>query len=462
MVPLRLSLRNFLCYRGQSELDLTGLRLACLCGDNGNGKSALLDAITWALWGRARGADDELIHMAESETEVDLEFLAGDQRYRVVRRRSRSRRSGVPGQTELVLFQVTAKGLVPLTGDSVRQTEQRVSQLLGLDYSTFINSAFLVQGRADEFTVKPPSQRKQVLADILGLGYYDQAVVRARELAREQEGKRQAVEADLARIEAGLAYLPRYQAEVEAQEAGSEQARARLEVAEARLRELEAAHHRMESLQEQHQEAAQSQGQAAERLAHWQGELAQRQRGLQEHQGLLAQASSIREGYVRWQQAVAEEEALAARLAQALALGQERAALEQAVAAARDKLEGQRREIEGQVALWKPQAQALPGFERQREEVLAWLKALAQEETRQGEQAKLLEAALERQQDLHLHLKQLAAEAQELGEKAKLLAEGGARCPLCGSELALQERERLQAQLSTQGQEKVKERQGLE
>ena len=55
MIPLRLKLENFLSYRDAVELDLQGVEVACLCGDNGHGKTALLDAITWALWGGARG-----------------------------------------------------------------------------------------------------------------------------------------------------------------------------------------------------------------------------------------------------------------------------------------------------------------------------------------------------------------------------------------------------------------------
>ncbi len=59
-----------------------------------------------------------------------------------------------------------------------------------MDYDTFINSAFLVQGRADEFTMKPPAERKRILADILGLGQYDAWEGRAREASREQEVRR--------------------------------------------------------------------------------------------------------------------------------------------------------------------------------------------------------------------------------------------------------------------------------
>ena len=82
MIPLRLRLQNFLCFgEDVPTLDLDGVRLACLCGQNGHGKSALLDAMTWALWGSARGSDrnrsqDELIYYGREEMLVELDFLA--------------------------------------------------------------------------------------------------------------------------------------------------------------------------------------------------------------------------------------------------------------------------------------------------------------------------------------------------------------------------------------------------
>ena len=58
MIPVRLRLRNFLSYGEHVDpLDFTSFQLACLSGKNGHGKSALLDAITWALLGQARKAD---------------------------------------------------------------------------------------------------------------------------------------------------------------------------------------------------------------------------------------------------------------------------------------------------------------------------------------------------------------------------------------------------------------------
>ena len=103
MIPVRLHLRNFMSYTDVHEpLCFDGIHVAVLTGDNGHGKSALLDAITWALWGKARGRSvDELIHAGASEMEVEFEFLLDDQQYRVIRKRQRR---GKYGSSLLDLF----------------------------------------------------------------------------------------------------------------------------------------------------------------------------------------------------------------------------------------------------------------------------------------------------------------------------------------------------------------------
>ena len=73
MIPVRLTMKNFMPYRENvPTLDFTGIHLVSICGDNGNGKSAIIDAMTWALWGETRAKrDDDLIHQNENEMEVE-------------------------------------------------------------------------------------------------------------------------------------------------------------------------------------------------------------------------------------------------------------------------------------------------------------------------------------------------------------------------------------------------------
>ena len=131
MIPLKLSLENFKCYRQDvPTLYLEGVHIACLCGPNGHGKSSLLDAIAWALWGEAvHRPQEELIHRREQEMRVELEFLAREDRYRVIRRHARRQRAR-QGSTSLELYIASngENGFHPITGNTIRETEARASR----------------------------------------------------------------------------------------------------------------------------------------------------------------------------------------------------------------------------------------------------------------------------------------------------------------------------------------------
>src|SRR3954447_26001815 len=212
MIPVKLSVRNFMCYRNETvHVELDNVHLACLSGENGAGKSALLDSITWALWGKARDgkrSDDELICLGATEMEVEFHFVLADCRYRVVRKRNRKGN----GSTILELhMQENGDGVWrPLTGHSVRDTQARITGLLKMEYHTFINSAFILQGRADEFTVKNPADRKEVLANILGLEEYDQLEASAKEEAKERKAAMMELEGRVSHIDEELLHRPDY------------------------------------------------------------------------------------------------------------------------------------------------------------------------------------------------------------------------------------------------------------
>ena len=100
---------------------------------------------------------------------VQLDFLQEGTIYRVIRRRTR--KSG--GAGTLDLFMMDNGELDTRSESSTRATQQKINELLRLDYETFVHSCFLQQGKADAFTTKQPSQRKQILSDILGLDRWE-------------------------------------------------------------------------------------------------------------------------------------------------------------------------------------------------------------------------------------------------------------------------------------------------
>jgi exonuclease SbcC len=234
MIPVRLELHNFLAYCDPDPLNLEGIHVACISGENGAGKSSLLDAITWALWGKARSASaDDLIHQHRRETRVSLEFEMGGVRYLVVRQRSIEKKTPL-SLLELQAFDPGAGDWRSLSEHSLRATQDRIDALLRLDYDTFVNSAMLAQGHADEFTARQPAQRIDVLAGILGLDRWAVYEERAKDTIRGLRENIQRIEDRRAEMERELARRDQYQEELRT-------AAHQAETEAKRLAELEAA-----------------------------------------------------------------------------------------------------------------------------------------------------------------------------------------------------------------------------
>ena len=183
MIPVKLNLRNFMCYRENvPALSFTGIHTACICGDNGNGKSAIIDAITWALWGKTRAKNDiDLISQGQSEVAVEFDFTVSGQMYRIIRKYAKPKTRTGSGHPVLDFQAFIDGSFQSMSGNTLSQTEQKIIDVLHMNYDTFTNSVFLRQGHADEFTTKRPGERKDVLARILDLARYDEFEEKAKE-----------------------------------------------------------------------------------------------------------------------------------------------------------------------------------------------------------------------------------------------------------------------------------------
>ena len=461
MIPQRLSVRNFLCYRENvSPLDFTGLHLACLCGANGHGKSALLDAITWSLWGRARGrTQDDLIYYGADEARVELEFLSRGTSYRVIRSHARGmsgrRRAGV---SDLQLQLLNEGDAQPISGNSVRETQEKIQQLIGLDYDTFINSAFLLQGRADEFTSKTPSDRKAVLASILGLGAYDRLQDRAREKLAETRSANDQSEGVLQQLRREVEELGDPSQEL----FGLEQYLQTVETdLQGKRRELDLLRIRNQELENRRQALVEEQ----QRIEHLEAEmvqlevaLAQSQRRIEEYLTLVDQAPAISEGLEKLGEARQRFEALEEVRGRHLAHVENRAGALQAIDGRRARVESLveelQRRIEGELS---PQARAEDQLLSEQQRLLIQRQAL-------GEQGEELASQRDRQQNLANRIgeaqttaERYKSEGEELGKKLALLdnpAGDQAVCPLCGTSLALDACQGLASTYNREIQEK--------
>ncbi len=178
MIPKKLQIKNFLSYGPDNQIiDFLPYNLICLSGKNGHGKSALLDAMTWALWGQARKtsgtskADEGLVHLGQKHMLVIFDFEINNIAYRV-------RREFVKTQSHP--FSALDFGIVKddetfttLTDKTIKTTQNKLEKTIGITYESFINSAFLRQGQANEFSKKSPKERKDILATILQLERFE-------------------------------------------------------------------------------------------------------------------------------------------------------------------------------------------------------------------------------------------------------------------------------------------------
>ncbi len=515
MIPRRLALSGFLSYLEPVEIDFTAIELACISGANGSGKSSLLDAITWVLFGMARKRDDSLIHAKAKAAEVSLEFEYEGAVYRVMRLKPRDKTAmlelhilqtadgGQPtaetedggrktedrrrpnadsrphtadrysrdkadreveedGQTKpgykessAVIGRRSSVGIwKPLTERTLRETERRIQEVLRLDYETFVNASFFLQGKADQFTQQQPGDRKRILSNILGLeaweGYRQKAVERRRAVEGEianLNGRMEEIAAELseealrkarlAGLEADLKRLSKGRA---AQEAALESARRAAAVLAEQEKLVEALGRQVEA--------------AGRQLVEMEQLLASRQAEQQEYAGVLAEAEAIEAAYQAWQttrQELVAWDEIAGRFREQekrregprLKIQEEKARLE----AARSTLEAQEREaLTAGAEAESLQAQIMAAGAQQAEAEQRLAERKQVEET--------LITARQRQTEARAENPRLKDEMESLKERIdRLAAAEGATCPLCGQPLSESDRERLVTDLGRQGRE---------
>ncbi|MBI2847441.1 MAG: SMC family ATPase [Chloroflexi bacterium] len=455
MIPLRLFLKNFMCYKDNvPPLDMTGLHLACLCGENGAGKSALLDAITWALWGESRAkSDDELIHLGRKDMEVELEFQASGNRYRVVRKRS-SGSAGRAGHTVLELHLAMENGFRPITGNSVRETQHKIVQILRMDYQTFINSAFLRQGRFDEFTIKPPSERKAILGEILGLSLYDSLEEQAKALVREKSEESISLDSAIKEMERELAHKGEYEAELNEVKRALELIEIEVLRREAELKPLVESRLLLDQKKRQLEEVERNIKRNERELEQLRGDVEKQQRKVSEYEGILKEGPAISKSYLSLQEAREANEDLNNRLATDRELSQRKARLERIIDEARGKIQIRVSVLEDQIKRLESKINALPKSMEDLERSRGELEKMKEAERQLAQKKEQLQGFRDRLSTLRAESVQLEREIQEIKDKIELLGRAEARCPLCDAELTEEHRDEIRREYEASLQEK--------
>jgi len=438
MIPIKLLMRNFMCYRDNvPPLYFDGIHTACICGNNGNGKSALIDAITWALWGKARAkSDDELIHLHETEMEIEFDFAVGEQTYRIIRKHARPKRRGRSGQSLLEFQIATGDGFRSISGDSITKTQQKIIDTLHMDYETFINSAFLRQGHADEFATKRPVERKQVLADILGLAFYDELEERAKELAKKQEAEGAQLESAIKDISDELAQKPSYEAELREAQAGLSQIEKVITEQESRLSSLRQEKEALENKRQQLTLLEEHITTTKRELERRDQEVKQYESRIKEYEAVIAQRPIIEEGYGQLIEARRQNDELNQKLGLLVKLRDSKSQLEMSIERAQAALITEHKLAQTRITEIEAIAQRLPQLKSELQQAQAELSQLAEQEETLNRKKQTSQELTKQVSYIESEQSRLEHEIAEMQEKISLLStQVGAKCPLCETEL---------------------------
>jgi DNA repair exonuclease SbcCD ATPase subunit len=208
LIPVKVEVKNFLCFGesedgGPIEFDFDGSALWSISGDNGAGKSAIFDAITYVLFGEHRGGKQEevrLIRKGASEMEASFSFLFDEQLMRARRTVGRSPRGTQARKTwQLAVYEDNGDWR-PIPGtETAGGLREWLADRLRLRHDTFTASVLLQQGNSDALIRSKPQKRFDILSGLLDMEAYRRLEEAASQHERDarrtlQDGERRLLE----------------------------------------------------------------------------------------------------------------------------------------------------------------------------------------------------------------------------------------------------------------------------
>ncbi len=179
MIIRQMELVNFLSHSNSTVLFEKGVTV--IYGHNGAGKSSIIDAIKFALFGEKRGASiSDLIRRGSQDMSVTLDFTIGEHLYQIQRMMSLGK-NGIKSRDAIL----TEDGNE--LARTISGVDGKVSDIMGIDKDTFLNSVFVEQGEIDALISKTKAEKENTFSKILGLDLLGQFAKDLGQLSRDTE-----------------------------------------------------------------------------------------------------------------------------------------------------------------------------------------------------------------------------------------------------------------------------------
>ena len=266
-----LAAHDFLSFR-DLDLDFDGLGQVAVVGENGAGKSSLLDMVRFTLGGVARARGEQLIREdAEGATWVRSTWERSGEQIVITR--------GLRPST----LTIEVDG-VSRTRHTIADTQTYIERLLGLPFAALLAGPLMVQGESDALMAATPAERKDVLARLFGLERYEQLAAAAKERALGLATLVKQAEVDLTRLDAVLATEAECReaydqalSDLEEAQLADRKAEVSLEAGREQEREREAMAKRLAELEEGMRAAHERMNEATAQLSHIDRDIAEQQ-----------------------------------------------------------------------------------------------------------------------------------------------------------------------------------------
>ncbi len=191
-------MEGFTSFRDRTVVDFEDVDLFVITGPTGSGKSSVIDAMIFALYGSIPRLDDRravapVISRGMLQARVRLDFMVGGKRYTAVRV-VRATRDGAT--TREATLEDDAGNT--LTASDPKELTKRVEEILGLSFDHFTKSVVLPQGDFAELLHERPGERQKLLQRLLGTELYGRLASLAGARSKEAQFSAQLLESDIA------------------------------------------------------------------------------------------------------------------------------------------------------------------------------------------------------------------------------------------------------------------------